>query len=166
MKRSLLVFAFAATAIPARAQVPDSSQFLPVLSAALAAIRDEYGFGRVYVDRVVIDTTKRLAPPLFSRREHKDVDVWAKANGAESINTELAFPTCRTVNADCQPTEVAVAIGLSDPVLKGDSARVFVRYARFDGTPSAHLRVTVEELTLREIRGEWKVQRRKVKAMG
>lgn len=166
MRITALLASLAVAAAPARAQVSDSSQFIPVLSAALGAIRNEFGFGRVYVDRVVIDTTKRLAPPVFNHREHKDVDIWAKANRAESVNTEIAHPTCTTPNADCQPSEVAVAIGLSDPVLRGDSARVLVRYARYDGTPAAHLRVTVEELTLRQIGGEWKVQRRKIKSMG
>jgi hypothetical protein len=166
MKAMLFALTLALAAVPAQAQLVDSAQFAPILSAALGAIRDEFAFGVVVVDRVVIDTTKRLAPPLLSRREHKDAELWAKANRAESINTEMAHPTCRSMNADCQPTEVAAAIGLSDPVIAGDSARVFARYARYDGTPAQHLRITVEELTLRQFNGEWKVQHRKVKANG
>ena len=166
MRFAAVAAALAVTAAPARAQIPDSAQFIPILAAALGAIRDDFPFGHAVVDRVVIDTTKRLAPPLLSRREHRDAAIWAKAGRAEAINTELARPTCRSMNNDCDLTEVSVAIGLSDPVLRGDSARVIARYTRYDGTPAQHLRVTVEELTLRQIGGEWKVQRRRVKAMG
>jgi len=166
MKTTLFALALAVAAAPAQGQLVDSAQFVPILSAALGAVREEFPFGVVVVDRVVIDTTKRLAPPLLSRREHKDAEIWTKANRAESINTEMAHPTCRSLNADCQPSEVAVAIGLSDPVIAGDSARVIARYARYDGTPAQHLRITVEEFTLRQFDGQWKVQHRKVKANG
>lgn len=95
MRISALVGALAVVAVSAHAQVADSSQFIPVLSAALGAIRDGFPFGNVVLDRVVLDTTKRLAPPLVSRREHPDADLWAKPNRVEAINTEMAHPTCR-----------------------------------------------------------------------
>ena len=78
----------------------------------------------------------------------------------------MAVPTCQSLNGDCGAMDISVAVGLSDPVIRGDSARVIARYSNYDGSPAHRLRTTVEILTLRQFDGVWKVQNRKVKAIG
>ena len=147
------------------AQSADSSDFHAILSATLAEVRGDFPIGRVYLDRVVVDTTRRLAPPLISRREHKFPQDGAAPNGVMTVQTDLATPVCNPGYIDCRlPNGVVAVIAMSDPVVHGDSARVIVRHSEVTGVIAARVQTTVETVTLRKANGEWKVTRRKVKA--
>ena len=146
------------------AQGPDSLDIPAVLSAALGEVRGDFPIGRVYLDRVVVDTTRRMAPPLIKRREHKLPQDWAAPNGVMTVNTDAAT-VCNPGYIECRlPSGVVAVIAMSDPVIHGDSARVIVRHSENTGVVAARVTTTVERVTLRKVNGEWKVTRRKVTA--
>jgi hypothetical protein len=140
----------------------------PILAAALADVRREFAFGRVVLDRVVADTTKRLAPPLVSKREHKAPEGWAKVNEVETVPTELAEPVCNVLKTECRlQSDIVGAIGLSDVTMRGDTARVIARTAETVGTGPYRVRVTVLELSLlRNADGDWRVRKSRIRATG
>jgi hypothetical protein len=155
----------AASTQAASAQVSDSTEVTPVMKLVLATIRDEFPFGRVLVDRVVADTTRRLAPPLMSGKTHKLPELWATPNRAEIVQTEMLAPQCRAGNVDCTlPDGVAATVGFSEPTITGDKARVIVRYSKNTGASFGHVATTVEAITLQKLNGDWKVVGRKVRA--
>ena len=143
----------------------EPSDFPAILSATLAEVRGDFPIGRVYLDRVVVDTTRRMAPPLINRREHKFPQDWAAPNGVQTVQTDMATPVCNAGYIECRlPNGVVAVIAMSDPVINGDSARVIVRHSEMTGVVAARVTTTVETVTLRKANGEWKVTRRKVKA--
>jgi hypothetical protein len=159
-----LVAALAGIVSAPLAQGPDSLDIPAVLSAALAEVRGDFPIGRVYLDRVVVDTTRRMAPPLIKRREHKFPQDWAAPNGVMTVDTDAAT-VCTPGYIDCRlPSGVVAVVAMSDPVIHGDSARVIVRHSQVTGTVGARVTTTVETVTLRKADGEWKVTRRKVTA--
>ena len=147
------------------AQGPDSLDSPAILSATLGEIRGDFPIGRVYLDRVVVDTTRRMAPPLIKRREHKLPQGWAAPNGVQTVNTDVATPVCTHGYIDCRlPSGVVAVIAMSDPVIHGDSARVIVRHSEVTGIVAPRVTTIVETVTLKKANGEWKVTRRKVTA--
>jgi hypothetical protein len=151
--------------VTARAQVSDSLEIPGVLSAALADVRADFPIGRVYLDRVVADTTRRLLPPLIKRREHRFPQDWAAPNGVITVQTEVATPDCSPGYLHCRmPAGVVATIAMSDPVIAGDSAHVMVRYSQVAGVVSPRVMTTVELITLTKDDGTWKVAKRKIKA--
>ena len=162
--RLLTLFALAATASVAGAQ-PDSTQIPALLCATLGVVREQWPLGRVVLDRVAIDTTKRLAPDLLSRREHRNPEDWARAHRVEAVQSELAQPVCQLGSTQCAMREDIVAsIAFADPAIVGDSARVIVRTAENVGGAIAHVSITVEELTLRRSDDGWRVTGRRIRA--
>jgi hypothetical protein len=148
-----------------RAQGGESPEAPAVLSAALGEVKGDFPIGRVYLDRVVVDTTRRLAPPLINRREHRFPQDWAAPNGVMTVDTDVATPVCTPGYIDCRlPNGVGATIAMSDAVINGDSARVIVRYSQVTGVVAARVTTTVETVSLRKVDGEWKVTKRKVKA--
>jgi hypothetical protein len=146
------------------AQRPDSLDIPAVLSAALGEVRGDFPIGRVYLDRVIVDTTRRMAPPLIKRREHRFPQDWAAPNGVMTVDTDAAA-VCTPGYIECRlPAGVVAVIAMSDPVIHGDSARVIVRHSEAIGAVAARVTTTVETVTLRKVNGEWKVTKRKVTA--
>jgi hypothetical protein len=172
-KRSVVTGAFAAFAglgsvalAQTHHQHPQESSDVPaVLSATLAEVRGDFPIGRVYLDRVVVDTSRRLAPPLVNRREHKFPQDWAAPNGVMTVNTDAAALVCNPGYIDCRlPSGVVAVVAMSDPAIHGDSARVIVRHSQVTGALTTRVTTTVETVTLKKANGEWKVTRRKVRA--
>src|SRR6185503_14581822 len=93
--------ALASLPAAARAQI-DSVELVRVMASALAEIRQEFPFGRVVLDRAVIDTSKRLAPPLMSGREHSRPEDWARRERVQTVTSELAAPECNTLRTMCR----------------------------------------------------------------
>jgi hypothetical protein len=150
----------------AAAAVP-GDDYGSVLAAAVDEVRREFPFGRVIVDRVVADTSMRLAPPIASRREHIRPEDWARQPSVEVVPTEGTVPVCNVLRTECRlPADVAGVIALGDPDIRGDSARVIVRYAENFGTTTVKVRTTVVELTMLRTDGEWKVRQSRVRAVG
>jgi hypothetical protein len=147
------------------AQVSDNPDFPAILSAALAEVRGDFPIGRVYLDRVVVDTSRRMAPPLINRREHKFPQDWAAPNGVMTVQTDVATPVCNPGYIDCRlPNGVVAVLAMSDPLIQGDSARVIVRHSQITGMVAARVTTVVESVTLKKVNGEWKVTKRKVRA--
>jgi hypothetical protein len=168
-RRSLVVgsviTALAGSGAVPLAQAPDSTDFPAILSATLGEVRGDFPIGRVYLDRVVVDTTRRLAPPLINRREHKFPQDWAAPNGVMTVQTDVATPVCTPGYIQCRlPNGVVAVVAMSDPVIHGDSARVIVRHSEMTGAVATRVTTTVESVTLRKANGEWKVTKRKIKA--
>jgi hypothetical protein len=144
----------------------DSLEIPKVMSAALGTIRAAFPFGRVLLDRTVIDTTKRLAPPLMSGREHPLPEDWAKPNEVEAVQTSYIQASCRSGNVDCAlPAGIAGVIAFSDPTVRGDDASVVVRYYKTTGSDVvARVSTYVEDLRLHRTDGVWKVIGRRIRA--
>jgi hypothetical protein len=167
MRAIYTLAALALSAAPAAAQYTDSPDIARVMSAVVGAIREEFTFDRVVLDRVVIDTTKRLMPPLMSGREHRFPEDWAKTNRVEVVQSDMTSPVCRSGNVDCAlPQGVAAAIGLAEPTVRGDSARVIARYRKTVGAMVSRVTTIVEEFHLRKSDGEWKVTNRTIRTTG
>ncbi|HYV97268.1 MAG TPA: hypothetical protein VE967_07455 [Gemmatimonadaceae bacterium] len=147
----------------ARAQTAaDSAEFVNVLAAAFEEVHSMYPFGRVLVERTVIDTTKRSAPPLMSGRTHPVPERWARGVEVELVTPEMTSPVCHSGTVDCDlPNGVAGVVAFSDPIVRGDSARVTVRYSRNTPAGVGHVSTYVETLSLVKHDGEWKVLKRK-----
>jgi hypothetical protein len=160
-----LVAALAGMGSAPLAQGPDSLDISAVLSATLGEVRGDFPIGRVYLDRVIVDTTRRMAPPLVNRREHKLPQDWAAPNGVMTVDTDVATPMCNPGYIQCRlPSGVVAVIAMSEPVIHGDSARVVVRHSEPTGIVATRITTTVETVTLKKVNGEWKVTRRKVSA--
>ena len=158
--------AVSATATARVSVVVDTLEVTAVLSSALGTIRDEFMGGRAVVDRVVIDTTRRMAPPLLTGREHPYPERWARANRAEAVTSNVTRP-CSAGRSDCMlDDDVAVAVAFSDPVINGDTARVIARYSTHVAMGSSRVSTVVEVITLRKTGREWRVVTRAIKAAG
>lgn len=152
-------------AVGVSAMPQQDTDFPAILSATLAEVRADFPIGRVYLDRVIVDTARRLAPPLANHREHKFPQDWAAPNGVQTVQTDVATPQCTPGYIECRlPNGVVATIAMSDPVINGDTAHVVVRHSEVTGTVAARVTTTVENVTLRKVNGEWKVTKRKVRA--
>jgi len=151
----------------AEAQVSDPAEYGELFSAAMAGIRTEFPFGRVVFDRVIADTTKRLAPPVLSRKEHSAPEEWARQYRVEVVSTDLTRIICEDGSFFCHlPENIVAAIAFSEPVIRGDTATLIARYRENTGMRVRGVRTTVMELTLERSGYEWKVVKREQRATG
>jgi hypothetical protein len=157
------VVAFAA---PGSAQRTDDADIIQIHTAALGVIRDEFTSGRIVLDRVIIDTTTRLGLPLVSKQEHLDPELWTYGLGIETANTDYVQPVCTDIVLGCRlPDNIRVTVGMSPAVVRGDTARVIIRFSENTGTLGHGVRTTVEELTIVRAGHRWKVSARRVRAV-
>ena len=145
----------------------DSLAIVPVMRTAIVELQNEFPAGRVVLDRVVADTSKRLAPPVVSRREHVAPEEWVRREWVEAAPTELAAPECNILKTQCRlQGDIVGVIAFADPFIWGDSALVIARFNTNFGDPPTRVRTTVVELTLTRTEGQWKVRKQRIRATG
>jgi len=163
---AVTVAAAAVFALPASAQRADGADSVRIHAAALATIRHEFPSGRIVLDRVQIDTTTRLAKPLLSKREHRDPELWVAGLGIEIAQTEYVTPLCSDGILDCRlPDDIRVVVALSEPVIRGDTATLIMRFNENTGTRPHGVRTTVEQLSIVRDGRDWRVAARKTRAI-
>jgi hypothetical protein len=163
---AVAVAAAAVVTLPAIAQRADGADSVRIHAAALATIRHEFPSGRIVLDRVQVDTTTRLAKPLLSKREHRDPELWVAGLGIEVAQTEYVTPVCSDGILDCRlPENIRVVVALSEPVIRGDTATLIMRFSENTGTRPHGVRTTVEQLTIVRQGRDWRVSARRTRAI-
>jgi hypothetical protein len=164
---TLFITIAVAAPMPALAQQTDLTDTVEIQAAALAAVRHEFPVGRIVLDRVIVDTSSRMALPLASQREHRAPEAWTKGLGIETANSEYLRKICLDGIIGCRlPENISVVVGLSQAVVRGDTAKVIVRFSENTGAVAHGVRTTVEEMTIVRDGRDWELRDRRVRAVG
>jgi hypothetical protein len=153
--------------MPVLAQKPDIVDTVEIQATALAAVRHEFPVGRIVLDRVVADTSSRMALPVTSNEEHAAPEAWTKGLGIETADSEYLQKICLDGIIGCRlPENINVVIGVSQAMIRGDTAKVIVRFSENTDAVAHGVRTTVEEMTIVRDGRDWQLARRRVTAVG
>lgn len=168
MRRYFLILALVVPAPSAAQEQPPSSRAgllaeTAVFSLVLDQLRHESASGRVIFDRLILDTTRRLAPPKLQLREHNAPEAWAKRLGAQVVTGppgEYAgvWPLCDDVNG-----YAAVAFG--EPSFRGDTATLVTRFREARPGFGCRVRTIVEVFTVARNTKGWSIVGRRTKSV-
>lgn len=165
--KALVLSMVIAAPIPVVAQQTDLADTVEIQATALQAVRHEFPIGRIVLDRVIADTSTRMALPIASAKEHNAPEAWTKGLGIETADSEYLQKICLDGIIGCRlPENISVVVGLSPAMIKGDTATVIVRFSENTGAVAHGVRTTVEEMTIVRSGREWALRNRRVTAVG